>query len=446
MSLTTISGEIQAQPLNDNFSYLDTTKMTSIVYNVKDSAYGAIGDGVTDDTTAIQAAINDVQDDGGIVYFPPGDYKITSELLISLSVGSGGIILEGAGQNASVLVPTTLTQNCIHIKSYEPVAIRDLAIYSSVTKTAGAGIYVEGPISDATKANLNSNFENLNISNQYDGFYFTEAAYWKIDHCRIGEAINYGVYIENSVNVDEGDSQIVNSLIVQKDSNSINAVYYKSSGGLKFVCSKINGFKKGLNLQVPDGAVTAVLVISGSSIENCTEHGLYLTRNGTTGTFDYITITGNEFFNSDFNIEIPTASIRKGVICGNIFGIKSVAGVAIQCTDTTGLSISGNSFIGNGSALSAVSLGGVADVILDKSNKFTNITTLIFNASTTSSIVEIYSTSTPANGTWRAGDRIINLTPSEAGGAGNKYVIWGWVCSVSGAPGTWLEMRCLTGN
>ncbi len=42
--------------------------------NVKD--YGAVGDGVTDDTAAIQAALNK----GGAIYFPPGRYKTTAKL------------------------------------------------------------------------------------------------------------------------------------------------------------------------------------------------------------------------------------------------------------------------------------------------------------------------------------------------------------------------------
>lgn len=38
--------------------------------------YGGIGDGVTDNTTAIQNAINAVTNSGGVIYFPPGKYLV----------------------------------------------------------------------------------------------------------------------------------------------------------------------------------------------------------------------------------------------------------------------------------------------------------------------------------------------------------------------------------
>lgn len=47
---------------------------SKVAINVKDSAYGALGDGVTDDTAAIQAAFNAVPANGGTVYFPSGTY------------------------------------------------------------------------------------------------------------------------------------------------------------------------------------------------------------------------------------------------------------------------------------------------------------------------------------------------------------------------------------
>jgi len=51
--------------------------------SVKD--FGAVGNDITDDTAAIQLAINYANTIGGDVYFPPGIYKITSGLTINNS-------------------------------------------------------------------------------------------------------------------------------------------------------------------------------------------------------------------------------------------------------------------------------------------------------------------------------------------------------------------------
>ncbi len=65
------------------------------VAGVKD--FGAIGDGVADDTKAIQAAIDATK--RGAVFVPPGRYKISDYLRIEKS----GVVLRGAGPTESVL-------------------------------------------------------------------------------------------------------------------------------------------------------------------------------------------------------------------------------------------------------------------------------------------------------------------------------------------------------
>jgi hypothetical protein len=70
-------------------------------YNVKDPAYGARGDGTTNDTAAIQAAINAaIAAGGGEVYFPAGTYVVSPTLTVTSGVG---VRLVGAGRNATAL-------------------------------------------------------------------------------------------------------------------------------------------------------------------------------------------------------------------------------------------------------------------------------------------------------------------------------------------------------
>lgn len=55
-------------------------------------------------------------------------------------------------------------------------------------------------------------------------------------------------------------------------------------------------------------------------------------------------------------------------------------------------------------------------------------------------------TAAPTTGVWAQGDFLRNSAPSELGSSSSKYVILGWICTVSGEPGTWLQCRVLTGN
>jgi hypothetical protein len=69
MALTTISGTIQAQPLNDNFSYiLDMTKVFVNVLSPPSPLVSAKGDGTLGDAIAIQAILNSYI--GAIIIIP----------------------------------------------------------------------------------------------------------------------------------------------------------------------------------------------------------------------------------------------------------------------------------------------------------------------------------------------------------------------------------------
>lgn len=126
--------------------------------------FGAAGDGVTDDTAAIQAAINAA---GTVVYFPPGTYKISSVLTIANSgttlrgSGKGTTTIRRADNMNAYMVSLTGKTDCVieHIKfdandgnqaSVQPQVVTDaqshnLTVqYCSFTDTKGFCVFVLG--------------------------------------------------------------------------------------------------------------------------------------------------------------------------------------------------------------------------------------------------------------------------------------------------------------
>jgi hypothetical protein len=73
-------------------------KFIGMFFNVKDPAYGALGNGVADDAPAINAACVAADAGGGIVFFPPGTYRIASRIDVGYKV-----TLWGCGAGASIL-------------------------------------------------------------------------------------------------------------------------------------------------------------------------------------------------------------------------------------------------------------------------------------------------------------------------------------------------------
>ena len=112
--------------------------------DVRHPDFGAVGDGVANDTAAIQAAIDNAEAaGGGLVFISPGLYKIST-----LTIDSPGVVLAGAGPS-SRLSTTATTGNVISIGNVgagysNAGGVRDLRIVSSVTRTSGYAISVDG--------------------------------------------------------------------------------------------------------------------------------------------------------------------------------------------------------------------------------------------------------------------------------------------------------------
>ncbi|ROO82574.1 pectate lyase-like protein [Actinocorallia herbida] len=89
--------------------------------SVKD--HGAVGDGVADDTLAIQAAIDALPSAGGVVWVPPGTYKITAALELRPYLA-----LIGTGVNSSIIKQATGSADCLAGVDVHHLTIKDLQL------------------------------------------------------------------------------------------------------------------------------------------------------------------------------------------------------------------------------------------------------------------------------------------------------------------------------
>lgn len=118
-----------------------STWMTGLVVNVKAMAVPAVGDGITDDTAAIQAALDYVGTvGGGTVYLPPGTYLISAQLALA---SKNSVRLAGAGPGVTTIKASGGTQNGLSFTTCNQLYVHDLSLSHSAT-TTGFGINVVG--------------------------------------------------------------------------------------------------------------------------------------------------------------------------------------------------------------------------------------------------------------------------------------------------------------
>ena len=110
---------------------VDTNVQAKLQQTVSVKDFGAVGNGITDDTAAIQAAMNASYS----VYFPSGTYLVTTQL-----VPTHAVDLIGAGREATKI---NLNVNDFGIKttvSGRTVAIRDMSLFGNTSLTNNAGV------------------------------------------------------------------------------------------------------------------------------------------------------------------------------------------------------------------------------------------------------------------------------------------------------------------
>lgn len=111
-------------------------QLAEIMYSVRN--FGATGDGVSDDTAAIAAAIIALPA-GGVLYFPAGTYLVSNIALKS------NITVRGAGWQSIIKLKAGVTggglpvNNCVTIHNVSGVTVRDISLDGNRTNNATSG-------------------------------------------------------------------------------------------------------------------------------------------------------------------------------------------------------------------------------------------------------------------------------------------------------------------
>ncbi|MGG0308471.1 glycosyl hydrolase family 28-related protein [Priestia megaterium] len=149
-------------------NYDDISSLSEVVVSIKSGRFNAKGNGINDDSVAINAAISHVSSiGGGIVVIPKGTYIVSQSIILKDKV-----ILQGMGKGISILKPSTTGFNLLVSEatySGTPVIgtytqVRDISFHGLADTLAGHPDSI-GLNIDANKLIVLQNIDHVTFQN-----------------------------------------------------------------------------------------------------------------------------------------------------------------------------------------------------------------------------------------------------------------------------------------
>ena len=291
--------------------------------SVKD--FGAVGDGTTDDTVAIQAALNSLPSLGGSIYLPSGTYLIKNTININNRVhfyGDGFTEVNTSPAITVIKKSATFTDNAaIIINAAAGASILENFTVDGASGNQFDGIQVFAPRVVIRQVSvINQGRHGIRIGADTAGI---NCNIWRLDQIVLSNNTNYGLFINsNGQNANSGCATGVTA------SSNQTGVFLQNCAANTFVnCHCESNTTYGLYFHPTSNHNIFV----GGDFENNTTKNIYI---------DTPTYGNNELHAA--NVDITTVTDLDPNTCW--FGYQKIKSPGIQGTWTPSLgSISGQS-------------------------------------------------------------------------------------------------------
>ncbi len=193
-----------------------TTVQAKLRESVSVKDFGAVGNGSTNDTAAIQAAIDSVSTSGGQVHFPTGTYNCST---LVITGGANNILITGSGKGDTSINFTGSSGVGLDVKEttgeggVQRLTIRDISFTDSrSTSPLSALVSIRGGGTGATPSLTTGyiSLENIGVG-QYETstgkcFHFTNLSHVSMRSLAMPYAVDckYGIYIDTDTSINTG--------------------------------------------------------------------------------------------------------------------------------------------------------------------------------------------------------------------------------------------------
>jgi hypothetical protein len=298
-------------------------------------SYGATGDGTTDDTTALQAALNAVPANGGTVLLPAGTYLISQ----TLTVNKNGTSLVGIGAASEIRVASGAANiDVITIGDGSGTrahcAVRDLHINSNGQKTGGSGI------------TLNKCFkiwlQNLLVEKQYRSLHYINTTEVWLSACDIRDTKEHGLFIDNDLG--QGFDWYITDCIFDNPevTNIGSGIHWNGGETLVVNGADVLRFSTGLYINPTDGRESRFAFLNGLIADTNSDNNVHISNTGSGNTvgITFSNCWSGTAVNYGVLIDRPGSGIVQGVrwVGGKVFhnglaGFRLAGGQDVHISD-----------------------------------------------------------------------------------------------------------------